>query len=145
MLHWAYPTPRGVGEGKELIAVRENVIVALVSVAVGLVVGFLAWGASSAWGSAQPGPAMMNNSSMMSGMGSQMMGPSMMNGMMGGMMQGMGQMMGQGMMNQQSGNGHGMMDQMGEHMAQCHQMMGSMMAMMQQHMQAAPHSPNESK
>jgi hypothetical protein len=125
-----------VGERKELIVVKENVIVALVSVAVGLVVGFLAWEASSTWSSSQPGPAMMNNSSMMGSMSGQMMGPGMMNGVMGGMMQGMSQgMMGQGMMN------HMGSQEMGEHMAQCQQMM----AMMQQHMRAAPPSPNESK
>jgi hypothetical protein len=119
-----------VGKRKELIVVKENMVVGIVSALVGLAVGFLVWGASSEWGSAQPGPAMMNgSSSMMSGMSGQMMG---------GMMQGMGQgMMGQGMMNHHS-NGQGMMGAMGEHMAQCQQMMGSMMAMMQQHMQAAP-------
>jgi hypothetical protein len=97
-----------VGERKELIAVRENIVVGVVSVLVGLVVGFLAWGASASWSAAPP--AMMN------GMGGPMMGPS---------------MMGQGMMNQAgSAHNHDMMGS--EHMAQCHQMMGSMMSMMQQ-------------
>ncbi len=125
------PTPSGVGERKELIAVKENIVIGIVSALVGLAVGFLVWGASSAWGSAQPEPAMMNgNGPMMNGMSGQMMGPGMGHGMMG-----------QGMMNHH-GNGQGMMgsQEMGEHMAQCHQMMGSMMAMMQQHMQAASQS-----
>lgn len=90
---------------------KENIIVGIVSVLVGLAVGFLVWGASASWGVAPP--ATMN------GMGGQMMGPSMMTGMMGGMMQGM------------QGMGRSMMGDMSEHMAQCHQMMGSMMRMMQ--------------
>lgn len=124
------PPPEGVGERKELIVVKENIIVGIVSALVGLAVGFLVWGASASWGFAPP--ATMN------GMGGQMMGLSMMNGMMGGMMQGMGQM-GSGMMNQPSPN-HNMMGDMNEHMAQCHQMMGSMMGMMQQQMQMVPQS-----
>jgi hypothetical protein len=92
---------------------RENVLIAVVSVLVGLMVGYLAWGAAT-----QPGP-----------MGSSMMGP----------MGGMGGMMGHGMMTQP--NAHNMMGDMNQHMAQCHQMMGSMMSMMQSHMpQAAPQS-----
>jgi hypothetical protein len=91
---------------------RENVLIAVVSVLVGLMVGYLAWGAAT-----QSGP-----------MGSSMMGP----------MGGMGGMMGHGMMTQP--NAH-MMGDMNQHMAQCHQMMGSMMSMMQSHMpQAAPQS-----
>jgi hypothetical protein len=104
---------------------RENVLIAVVSVLVGLMVGYLAWGAATAWGSAQPGPigTMMGGS-----MGSSMMRP----------MGGMGGMMGHGMMTQP--NAH-MMGDMNQHMAQCHQMMGSMMSMMQSHMpQAAPQS-----
>jgi hypothetical protein len=55
------------------------------------------------------------------------------------MMGGMGGMMGHGMMAQP--NAHNMMGDMNQHMAQCHQMMGSMMSMMQSHMpQAAPQS-----
>jgi hypothetical protein len=100
---------------------KENVLIAVVSVLVGLMVGYLAWGAATAWGSAQPGPmgTMMGGS-----MGSSMMGP------MGG---------GHGMMTQP--NVPNMMGDMNQHMAQCHQMMGSMMSMMQLHMpQAAPQS-----
>lgn len=119
-----------MGERKELIAVKENIIVGIVSALVGLAVGFLVWGASASWGVAPL--AMMN------GMGGQMMGPGMMTGMMGGMMQGMQGMgrnmmgQGQGMMNQPN-HTHSpeMMGDMSEHMAQCHQMMGSMMHMMQ--------------
>ncbi len=95
---------------------NENVMIAVVSVLAGLLVGYLVWGATTAWGSSQPRLAMM-------GMGGSMMGPGMMNGMMGGMM-------GQGMMNQPNHN-HQMMGDMNAHMAQCHQMMGSMMSMMQ--------------
>lgn len=93
-------------------------MVAVISALVGLAVGFLVWGASASWGFAPQ--------TVMNGIGGQMMGPSMMNGTMGGMMGGMGQ----GMMNQPNHN-HEMMGDMNAHMAQCHQMMGSMMSMMQ--------------
>lgn len=104
---------------------KENIIVGIVSALVGLAVGFLVWGASASWGAAP--------TATMNGMGGQMMGPGMMTSMMGGMMQGMGRMgQGQGMMNQPN-HTHSpeMMGDMSEHMAQCHQMMGSMMHMMQ--------------
>lgn len=91
--------------GKELIVVKENIVVGIVSALVGLAVGFLVWGASASWSFAPP--AMMN------GMGGHQM--------MGSMMPGMGQ----------HNHSPEMMGDMSEHMAQCHQMMGSMMGMMQ--------------
>jgi hypothetical protein len=119
-----------------LITVKENFRLAVVSVLVGLSMGVLTWGATSSWGIAQLRSALMNDNGMMgstSHSGSGMISPSMMGGMMQGM-SGMHNMMGpmSGMMHSPE---HEKM--MSEHMAQCQQMMGTMMNMMQQHLQAS--------
>lgn len=102
---------------------KENFQLAVVSMLVGLLVGVLTWGATSSWGTAQLRPAMMNSNGMM---GSTSHSGS---GMMGRMMQGMGQMY--NMMGPMSGMMHSSDHEqaMDEHMAQCQQMMGTMMSM----------------
>ena len=114
---------------------KENLMLAVISALVGLLVGFLVWGTTSAWSTGQTGPAMMNANGMLSGApvsATGMMG----SGMMNGMMQGMGNMMGQGMMHSSE---HGNMDEHMAQCAQCHEMMGKM----HEHSHANP--PDENK
>lgn len=97
---------------------KENLVLAIISASVGLLVGFLVWGATSAWSTEQVEPAIMTGNGMMSAApnGSGMMG----SGMIGGMMQGM-----------MNSSDH-------EHMAQSKEMMGTMMGAMNEHSHANP-------
>ncbi|MBI1742732.1 hypothetical protein HYR54_06650 [Candidatus Acetothermia bacterium] len=112
---------------------KENLVTIVVSVLAGLLIRFLVWGATTAWGTGQPVPAMMNSNGMMGStinngpgmMGSGMIGQGMMNP---GQMQHMQDMM----------NSPEHMKMMSEHITQGQEMMNSMMGMMHQHMMVTP-------